>query len=46
MRFYLRYFVRDMSLKAGRLGFEPRLMEPESTVLPLNYLPISPTILE
>jgi hypothetical protein len=27
---------------AGELGFEPRLTESESAVLPLNYSPISP----
>ena len=32
----------ELREKAGRLGFEPRLMDPESTVLPLNYLPKLP----
>jgi hypothetical protein len=31
---------------AGELGFEPRLTESESAVLPLNYSPVTPQILK
>jgi hypothetical protein len=33
-------------LLAGRPGLEPRMTEPESVVLPLNYLPSDKGILQ
>jgi hypothetical protein len=33
-----------ISCVAGELGFEPRLTESESAVLPLNYSPMVPQI--
>ena len=35
------YAARRLFLLAGGLGFEPRLTESESAVLPLNYPPIA-----
>lgn len=34
--YYLLHTYKEM---AGALGFEPRLMDPESIVLPLYYAP-------